>query len=84
MFSTTGGKNLRPSRFYGQKKKPSQSPSMFLLGRIHSVETVATPRGSNAGSTADLTEGSSVSKDYNGEQGRYLPPKHARNKLLSQ
>lgn len=27
---------------------------------------------------ADFTEGVSVSKEYNGEQGRYLPPRQGR------
>ena len=40
-FSTTAGggpgRNIRPSNFYGIKKKPSQSPSMRLLGRLPSL-----------------------------------------------
>ena len=36
--STNAGGNLRPSKFYGAKKGPSQSPSMRLLGKIHIID----------------------------------------------
>jgi len=52
------------SKIVGPKRRPSQSPSMRLLGMLHVNEDSDEP----------MTESVALSKEYTGDQGRYMPP----------
>jgi len=52
------------SKITGPRKKPSQSPSMRLLGMLHVQD-----------SDEPADEGVGMAQEYRGEQGRFLPPR---------
>lgn len=72
--STMGDpKNRRPSNMFGPRKTPSQSPYMRLLSRALSQSS-----NDGDGDNGEFEEGQVVSKEYKGEQGRFMPPKHEK------
>eukprot|EP00093_Oithona_nana_P002070 02070.XXX_29100_32832_1 [CDS] Oithona nana genome sequencing. len=66
-------KNRKPSNMFGPRKTPSQSPYMRLLSRALSQSS-----NEGDGGNGEFEEGQVVSKEYKGEQGRYMPPKHGK------
>jgi len=75
--SLTDAKSQKPSSMFGPRKTPSQSPYMKLLTRALSSSS------SNGDGDQDFQEGP-ISKEYTGEQGRYMPPKHSKPKSNDQ
>jgi len=53
------------SKIAGQRRKPSQSPSMRLLGMLHVNDDQDEP----------VSEFHASSKEYTGDQGRFMPPR---------
>ena len=78
---------------FGPRKTPSQSPYMRLLSRALS-QSSNDGDGDNGGKfiftkqqlfvniylfvSTEFEEGQVVSKEYKGEQGRFMPPKHEK------
>lgn len=52
------------SKVVGPRRRPSQSPSMRLLGMLHVYDDPEDP----------VTESVATGKEYMGEQGRFMPP----------
>jgi len=55
------------SKIAGTRRKPSQSPSMRLLGMLHVHDDPDEP----------VSEFHASSKEYTGDQGRFMPPRPA-------
>jgi len=75
--SLTDAKSQKPSSMFGKRTAPSQSPYMKLLTRALSTSS------SNGDADQGFQEGP-MSKEYTGEQGRYMPPKHGKPKTNEQ
>jgi hypothetical protein len=63
-----GLSGVQASKIGGVKRGPSQSPSMRLLGMLHVHDDPDEP----------ITESRATSKEYTGDQGRYLPPRRGQ------
>merc|ERR1719270_582061 len=75
--SLQDAKSSKPSSMFGPRKTPNQSPYMKLLTRTLSTSS------SNGDGEQDFLEGP-MSKEYTGDQGRYMPPKHGKPKTNEQ
>lgn len=61
------GNNFQASRISG-RRRPSQSPSMRLLGMLHVHDDSDEPS----------TEMSASSQEYTGDKGRFMPPRRGQ------